>query len=167
MEEIITTEIFRRLELLEKSNIDWVALYLGVVSIIVAIGFYIITAIQNSKNSKETNLNNIDVDIKTARTFYHSNAMQIATIVADTPETKLIIEKSDNAAIESILNAYENACDAFFKKKINQQDFSDKYHEDIGLFVKSYKEKFAPPFTAFGNMLKYYETYHKKVKIKK
>jgi len=139
------------------SNIDWVALYIGTISIIIAVFAYI----DNKKNTKEVKLNYIDEKIDRARANYHTNAMEIAKMKADTPEKKLIMEKSDTAAIEAILNAYEDGCDAFFKKKIKQRDFSDKYHTDIRQFVEQYEKKFASPITAFANMLKYYKKYHR------
>jgi hypothetical protein len=172
MDNQTVENIVERVQILENSNIDWVALWIGISSIIVAAISVIVTVILNNKNNKHTeilrkegNFNNINNHIDTAKMNAQSIAMQIVSI-ADSPENEEIKKRQIDASVELFLNAYENACDAFYKNKINKQDFIDKYDNDIRKYIEEYKEKFAPPLCMYKQMLRYFEEYHKNKTVK-
>jgi len=157
MDSIMTNDILARLSVLEKSNIDWVALFIGIGSCVIALA----SVIQSYASRKDNNFNNIDNQITTAKMNCQAIAMQTSD-TTDSPENKEIKRKQLNAAVELVLNAYENACNAFYTNKIRRGDFREKYHHDIRSYIEKYPGKFAPPLTMYSKMEQYYKEYHKK-----
>ena len=154
-----------RIDSLEKSNIDWFALIISIVSIIVSI---IISNKNNQKTDqirKETNLNTIKSNIDSANLNFQNISLQIETI-ANSAEIQKIKGEQINAAQELVLNAYEDGCDAFYKGKINKQDFIDKYDIDIGVYIENFPDKFTGPIIMYTQMMRYFNEYHRNKKVK-
>lgn len=171
---IFTTidQLSKRVDALEKSNIDWIALYVGVGSLVVSIIAIIVTIILNKINNnksnitrKEGNLYTIKSNIDAAKLNYQSITMQIASS-SDSPELQEMKKDQIDAAQELVFNAYEDACDAFYKNKIIKQDFIDKYDGDIRKYIEAFPNKFSGPIIVYKQMLKYFNEYHLNKKAK-
>ncbi len=181
--QIVLPDILNRLTNLEGDKIDWITLCISIGSIVVAVATIIVTIVLNRSNSKqnvrqnekneeyaelirqEGNLNAITVRIDAAKTHMQFMELQIVKIT-ETPENSEIMKAQKEAAIAMVLDAFEGGCDAFFKNKINKQDFVDKYDHDIELYIKDYESKFRPPFCMYQYMLKYHKKYYMNKKVK-
>ena len=162
-----------RLDTLEKSNIDWVALFIGIGSIVTAIITIVITVKWNRKNiiqadklRKEGNLQVIKSNIDSAKMNFQTISLQMIDVKNLSEEAKNNKLEQISVAQELVLNAYEDGCDAFYKNKVDQQDFIDKYDPDIGKYIEQFPDKFSN-ITMYNQMLKYHKEYHKNKTAKK
>lgn len=148
---------------------EWVTVIISVLALIVSV-----LAFLNARNSSRANeMQFIKQNIDNAKSTIEDMMISLTKLTAKrdantiTGEEELELNyrfKILNAAEERLLNAVEDGCDKFHKKQVKKQDFTDRYHEDIARYVKTYQDKFNG-FTSFCNMRDYYVRYHQKPKV--
>lgn len=148
---------------------EWVAV--GVSSIALIISIWSVINSRNSSRGAEMQF--IKQNFDTAKSKVEDLMVPLAKLKAKADAGTLSPEEDnerDNllkiitAAEERVLNALEDGCDKYFKKQVCRQDFSDRYNEDIGRYVRNYPTKFTG-LTSYQNLRKYYEQRHQRPKI--
>lgn len=148
-----------------------VSLYIGYKSKKGADANQTLTLRQNLLFQEQVNLQDIKNSINIAKNNVQTLSMELAPLKSK--EALLTLSPAEAAelgikkqifetAIEDLLNGYNDGCEKFYKNLVNQQDFMDSFHEDIGRYVESFPEKFSGPLVSFGSILKYYNEKHKR-----
>lgn len=160
-------QISKRVDALEGIGYKfWITFCISLIAVIVSIW----SASQSRKQSSASKLQGVKINIDLAKSQLESLSMELAPLKAKKATTADEKRELDlklqvyEAALERLLNAYNDGCDKFFKKQIDQQDFVDMYHQDIRDYVEKVPDKFTPPITRFDKMVQYYEQRHKKIK---
>lgn len=127
-------------------------------------------ALNSAENLKQVTLQAVKSNIDTAKAQVESTAMQLAPLKAkasltkDQKEELTIKEQIFDSVIERLLNAYNDACQKFYKSQVPSQDFVDLYHQDIADYIREFPDKFSGPLTRFDAMLQYFHEKHKNPK---
>lgn len=146
---------------------QWYEYWIPVSISLIALGTSILGFFQNRNQSKSNVLQGIKNNVDLAKSQFESKSMEVASLKSKsqlTEDEKKEVEIK-NQVIESILerllNAYNDGCDKFYKKRVVKQDFVDMYDKDIALYIESFPDKFQAPVTRFEKMIDYYNEYHK------
>ncbi len=136
---------------------------------LIAIIISVIALINNSKKNKSDTLLILKGYINDARSNLSSVSLEIDKNATANDHTEI-----QNAAFEEaqerLLNAYETACERFFKKEIDPKDFSDNFADDITTFVQnpSFATRyFNGLYSRFYYIKKYYINYIEKKSSKR
>jgi len=163
----ITDELSNRIDNFEDVGYKfWIPLSISIGALMVSS----LTVYLNRKQNKSATLQHIKNNVDNAKNQIESVSMEMASVKAKkkpTADEKRELDIKNqilNSAIEKLLNAYNDGCDKYFKKQVDQKDFIDLYHKDIALYVEKFPNKFSKPLTSFDAIVKYYESYHKRTK---
>lgn len=151
-------QLSRRINALEASGYKfWIPITVSILAVLVSV----YSVCQGRRQSKATRLQGVKNNIDLAKAQLESLSMELAPLKAK--KTPTADEKREldlklqvyESALERLLNAYNDGCDRFFKKQIDQQDFIDMYHADIRDYVEQVPDKFRPPLTRFDKIVQY------------
>ena len=161
-------QLSKRIDALEGIGYKfWIPAIISLIAVLIS-GF---SASQTRKQSMTSRLQGVKNNIDLAKAQLESLSMELAPLKAK--KTPTADEKREldlklqvyESALERLLNAYNDACDKFFKKQINKQDFMDLYHQDIRDYIEKVPDKFQAPLTRFDKMVQYYNERHKNAKV--
>ena len=156
----LINSILARIDSIEKfSFTTLVTIAISFIAIVISI----ISFSKNNSVAKDNALENIKRNIDTAKTQYENLCMQVADLKAKTNPTEdeqkeLKIKNSIlDSSFEKVLNAYEDGCSLFYKRKVNKKDFKEKYQLDIQDYVTKFSDKYAEPLTSYGNVVRFHK----------
>ena len=165
IEEITPELINNIISHLNKSNIvTWLPIIIAFLALLISA----LSLLKSSISTKDNILQNIKMNIDTAKTQYENLSMELASLAAkrnknaDENRELDIKKKITDSAFEKVLNAYEDGCSKYFKGKVNKKDFEEKYNMDIINYIKEFPDYFKEPETHYNSMLVYNRRNYKK-----
>ncbi len=139
-----------------------IAILLSIIALFV--GYF---ANRSSKSQGKTStLNNIFINIDSARARMEDHIAQMATLSSkqnlNEDETKQldILNSILDSKIEGLLNAYDDGCQRYLAKDVIETTFREKYIHSIKDLVEQYSEKFQYPVTRFKNIVTVYKDWY-------
>lgn len=164
--EEITPELINKIiSHLNKTNIvTWLPIIIAFFALLISA----ISLLKSSVSTKDNLLQNIKMNIDTAKMQYENLSMESASLAAkknksaDENRELELKRKILESALEKVLNAYEDGCSKYFKNKVNKKDFEEKYNMDIINYIKEFPGYFKEPETHYNSMLNYNKQHYKK-----
>lgn len=161
------TDILKRVQSIENmSKYSWITIAISIAAL--AISYFAYR--KNSTIARDNALMNIKTNIDNSKTNYERLSMEVAALMAKKDKTQTeeeeyqIKQKILDSSFGTVMNAYDDGCTRYYKRKVNKKEFEEKYHLDIVKYVEQFPEMFAEPLTHYGKILRYYKENHKKQK---
>ena len=156
---------------------DWIAIAALVVSILSAIFAWIASSKANKLARENTNIQHglIELELRQAIEGSNSKINDVGIIMAplkaksnkgtisdEDKETLSIYDKSLDAAIQIMLNTYDDACSKYLDGKVDKVRFKKNYHIEIRNLLESQelKEYFDPLTSRYKPILKVYDEWN-------
>lgn len=156
---------------------DWIAFAALAVSIFSAIFAWVASSKSNKLARENTNIQHglIELEVRQAIEGSKSKINEIGmtmaplksksnqgTISGEEKETLSIYDKSFDAAIQTMLNTYDDACSKYLDEKVDKARFKKNYHIEIRNLLESPEmKKFFDPLTSrYKPIIKVYDEWN-------
>ena len=156
---------------------DWIAIAALVVSILSAIFAWVASSKANKLTRENTNIQYglIELELRQALEGAKSKINDVGIIMAplkaksnkgtisdEDKETLSIYDKSLDAAIQTMLNTYDDACSKYLDDKVDRVRFRKNYHIEIRNLLErlELKEYFDPLTSRYKPILKVYDEWN-------
>jgi len=136
---------------------DWITAIDSIVTTVIGLPAGIVGVlafIKSGKTKKDNTLANIKIKINTAKRQCETLAMEMVSLHEKETEYQ-IKKKFFEGAFKGVIKAYNKACEKFFNKEVNQEEFNLRYQKDI----LGYVEDFPYILDGYKYIKKYYEEY--------
>lgn len=144
--------------------VTWLPILIAFFALVVSI----ISLLCGNASRKDVALQNIKMNIDNAKSQYENVSMELTSLGAkknrnaDEDRELELKKKIADSAFEKVLNAYEDGCSKYFRKKVNQKEFENKYNMDIINYIQKFTDYFKEPETHYNSMLEYHKKNFKK-----
>jgi len=156
---------------------DWIAIAALIVSILSAVFAWVASSKANKLSRENTNIQHglIELELRQAIEGSKSKINDVGIIMAplkaksnkgtisdEDKETLSIYDKNLDAAIQTMLNTYDDACSKYLDDKVDRVRFKKNYHIEIRNLLErqELKEYFDPLTSRYKPILKVYDEWN-------
>lgn len=121
-----------------------------------------VCSLVNAYNAYKISQGLLEVNVHNMIYQTKKDVMQISLAIAEKGNENLMFTEVLNSAIESNLNAYEEACAKYLDKKVDKKRFKRNYCVEIRQLVenKNYKNYFDANASSYKCILKVYKEWN-------